>query len=314
MLPPAIRALIPPSLRARVRRIVEHARRRARRSKLASQEPVTRESLAADLREAGLREGDLVMVHSSLSGIGWLEGGPDAVIAALRDVVGPSGTLLFPIFPLDRHARDWLATDPLYDPRTTPSNLGAVSEAFRKREGVVFGDHATHPFAGEGPLAHEVLDAHGESVSPVGPRSAFAEVTRRGGRLLALGSPFTNVSAFHLVEEHPDFPERVFVDGVMRARVRRADASIVTRDVKVMDPELARRRFEVRPAWAARIEHECERRGAFTRHRAGRGTAFLFDAARFQDALLDMARQGITIYEPVGGGASAGASARSAHP
>lgn len=57
---------------------------------------VTRGTLAAGLRELGVRTGDTLLAHSSLSALGWVCGGPVAVVRALLDVLGPDGTLVVP--------------------------------------------------------------------------------------------------------------------------------------------------------------------------------------------------------------------------
>ena len=59
-------------------------------------EPRTRRSLAADLRQLGLEPGAVVIVHSSLSSLGWVCGGSVAVALALMDVLTESGTLVIP--------------------------------------------------------------------------------------------------------------------------------------------------------------------------------------------------------------------------
>ncbi len=53
-------------------------------------EPRTRLSLAADLRRLGLQSGAVVIVHSSLSSLGWVCGGQVAVVQALIDSVTES--------------------------------------------------------------------------------------------------------------------------------------------------------------------------------------------------------------------------------
>ena len=54
--------------------------------------PATVASLKADLRALGVTPGMVVLVHSSLSAMGWVCGGPVAVILALQEALGPDGT------------------------------------------------------------------------------------------------------------------------------------------------------------------------------------------------------------------------------
>ena len=54
----------------------------------------TRASLGDDLKRIGAKAGDMVMVHAAMSRLGRLLNGPDALIGALLDVVGPTGTIL----------------------------------------------------------------------------------------------------------------------------------------------------------------------------------------------------------------------------
>ena len=63
--------------------------------------PVTRVWLRDDLAALGLKPGMLLMVHTSLSQLGWVIGGPLTVVAALRDCVGAEGTLVMPVFSMD---------------------------------------------------------------------------------------------------------------------------------------------------------------------------------------------------------------------
>src|SRR5277367_3843124 len=62
----------------------------------ASWPPVTGERLVRDLRELGVEPGQTLLVNASLSNIGWVEGGAPAVVAALREVVGPAGNVVVP--------------------------------------------------------------------------------------------------------------------------------------------------------------------------------------------------------------------------
>lgn len=55
---------------------------------------ITKSGLMQDLRQLGLRPGQLIMLHASVCAIGWIVGGPDVVLDALLDVLTPSGTLM----------------------------------------------------------------------------------------------------------------------------------------------------------------------------------------------------------------------------
>ena len=59
---------------------------------------VTKQQIASDLIALGIDPGITVMMHSSLSSLGPVKGGPEAVVDALSEVVGPDGTLLVPAF------------------------------------------------------------------------------------------------------------------------------------------------------------------------------------------------------------------------
>ena len=58
--------------------------------------PITPLSLADDLRALGVEPGMTLLVHSSLSALGWVCGGPQAVVMALQAALGPEGTLAMP--------------------------------------------------------------------------------------------------------------------------------------------------------------------------------------------------------------------------
>jgi aminoglycoside N3'-acetyltransferase len=57
-------------------------------------EPVTQAMIESGLQQLGLRRGDAVEVHSSLSHFGEVAGGASTVIAALINTVGEDGALV----------------------------------------------------------------------------------------------------------------------------------------------------------------------------------------------------------------------------
>lgn len=57
---------------------------------------VLKEEIIQKLREVGLEKGDAVMVHTSLTRMGYVCGGAQTVIEALMEVVGKDGTIMMP--------------------------------------------------------------------------------------------------------------------------------------------------------------------------------------------------------------------------
>ncbi len=138
---------------------------------------VTRDDVAGALREVGVVEGDAAMFHSSLSSMGTVVGGPDAVIDGFLDAVGPTGTVAVPTLcnwaPDEQHL-----VFERWDPATSPSYVGAITEVFRKRPEAVRSDNATHSVAAIGARAGELTANHGASglrKGPFGPRAFAAE-------------------------------------------------------------------------------------------------------------------------------------------
>ena len=77
----------------------------------AQERPWTSDDLADDLRRLGVGPGDVLIVHSSLRAIGFVVGGPQAVIDALRAAIGPTGTLTMPAHTADRSdPAGWVAS------------------------------------------------------------------------------------------------------------------------------------------------------------------------------------------------------------
>ncbi|EKY27378.1 hypothetical protein HMPREF0216_01411 [Clostridium celatum DSM 1785] len=58
--------------------------------------PNTVKSISEGLRKIGVKEGDVIIVHSSLSSFGWVCGGAQAIVESLFNVVGKNGTIVMP--------------------------------------------------------------------------------------------------------------------------------------------------------------------------------------------------------------------------
>src|SRR6476620_10567900 len=131
----------------------KNQRRKALKKQEAEKSGISKFSLLADLQRIGIKKGDSLLVHSSLSKIGFVEGGPKTVIEALQEAVGEEGTLLFPAFPAKGRNKTHLEEHPFFDVRNTPSQMGSITEYFRGMKGVLRSLHPTDSIAAKGPLA-----------------------------------------------------------------------------------------------------------------------------------------------------------------
>jgi len=158
-------------------------------------EGISQRQICEGVRSVGIVPGSTVMVHSSLSAFGWVDGGADTVIDALLDVVGRSGTLVMPTFTWGAfHAEDRV----VFDVRHTPCETGRVPETFRLRPEVMRSVHVCHSVAAMGADADLVM---GDGVSSFGPGSAFDVLLKLNGWILLLGVSFQSCTALHAVEE-----------------------------------------------------------------------------------------------------------------
>jgi aminoglycoside 3-N-acetyltransferase len=153
-------------------------------------------SLASDLVAMGVRPGMILMVHSSLSRVGWTEGGPVSVIQALLQVLGPSGTL---VMPAESPQLGNPATPAVFDPLTTPTTMGAIPEAFRSYPGTRRSSHPLVSVCANGPRAAEITAQHALEFCE-GRGTPFEKLYELDAWTLLLGVGFNRCTSLHYAE------------------------------------------------------------------------------------------------------------------
>ena len=187
-----------------------------------SDRPRTRESLSGELSRLGIREGGVLLVHSSLSALGWVCGGGVAVVQALLDVLGPAGTLVVPTHTTGNSdpavwtnppvPRDWWADVrahmPAYDARITPSTgVGAIPEVLRTWPGALRSEHPQTSFAAMGHRAAIITRDH-RLGSALGEHSPLARLYELDAEVLLLGTGHESNTSMHLAEYRCRAPRR----------------------------------------------------------------------------------------------------------
>lgn len=158
---------------------------------------IVQADLEKGLADLGVRPGARMMVHSSLSSFGRVDGGPDAVIRALKAVVGPAGTIVMPSF---NHGAPFTADGPgVFDPTRTHTTNGAIPDRFWRLPETYRSLNPTHAFAAWGANAEELVSRHHLGTT-MGPGSPLHRLWQAGGAVLLLGVGFLANTFHHVVE------------------------------------------------------------------------------------------------------------------
>jgi len=170
------------------------------------------------LRNIEIREGDVVLVHSSLSRLGYVEGGANTVLSGLLKVVGSTGTVGAPTFW--GNTSKYVKGARTFDVNNSPSILGTISETIRKHPEAKRSLHPTHSASFIGPLADYLAKDHHLDNTPVGPNSPYMKLVRSNGKILLLGVTLEYLTNFHTIEDiTPDIPVKVYLDNPLIFKV-----------------------------------------------------------------------------------------------
>lgn len=152
--------------------------------------------------ESGIIKGGVLLVHSSIARTLKREGcGPKEVVSALLMQLGPDGTLLLPLFNFD------FTKGTPFDVATTPSHMGALTEAGRTWPGAVRTGHPIYSFAAIGAQADRFSRINNRS--GYGEDSPFAMLRELDGQIAVIDLPDQNSMTFyHHVEETMAVPYR----------------------------------------------------------------------------------------------------------
>ncbi len=162
-----------------------------------------KEILKKNLRKLGIKEGDKLMVHSSLSALGYLEGGAKAICSALMETIGEEGILMMPTF---NHGAPFGKEGPgYYSPKETPTKNGIVPDTFWRMKGVYRSLNPIHPFAAWGKEAKKYVENH-HQVTTMGEGSPLHLLEKNGGKVLLLGVDYGSNTFHHTVEMTNNVP------------------------------------------------------------------------------------------------------------
>lgn len=183
---------------------------------------VLKKDIIESLNRVGVRKGQVVEVHTSMSSLGFVCGGPQVIIEALMEVIDTEGTIVMPTQSwknLDPAAgvhweepEEWWSVIrenwPAYDKDITPTNtMGAVAEMFRKWPGTIRSDHPARSMAAWGKYAEYITKDHTLS-NIFGAGSPVDKIYELDGYVLLIGVGYEKNTSIHLADYRANYPEK----------------------------------------------------------------------------------------------------------
>lgn len=154
------------------------------------------------VQRLGVGIGDALMVHASWLPYSGFQGRPVEMIQALKDAVGPYGLLIMPSLTYhNKSSREFLAEGGTMDVRRSPSQMGLLTEVFRRNKEVRRSLSPTHPVLAWGTRADWFVAEHEQALEPFGGGTPFAKLLEVKGKILAIDAPFSSITFTHFLED-----------------------------------------------------------------------------------------------------------------
>ena len=234
---------------------------------------LTEKQMTQDLKDLGICEGDSVITHSSFKSLGEVDGGAETVINSFRNAVGESGTVIFPTLCQE----DWLNVYKNWH-LDAPSDVGYLTNYFRKLPGALRSNQATHSVAAIGKDAEYITQTHGQSGLRYG---MFGD------------TPFLGVNSRKCTFRH--YVEYCFVEEALNLIKDRPDFEELKAQIWCYE------RWEDRGVWpgidSEKIKAVLEKENKFHAVKCGNADVFMFTAKDFVDTAYSLLKKrDTTIY------------------
>lgn len=258
---------------------------------------ISREELVTQLQENGLQKGDNILVHSSLSKIGNVDGGALTVIDALLETIGEKGTITIPTFSyINTMLHTTEVSEYFFDPLNTPSVVGAISEKFRKMTGVERSLHPTHSCASLGPLAKQITKDHLNADTNFGPETPFGKLRQFKGKLVGIGITIGHTTFYHSLEDYyPDEFKGAYLPQPFPIKIK-TPSGIKEKMIFIHSPTFHLNRIDKNEAIEKWFTAHLTEKQILHTGKLGEGNIWWMDLELLFNELLELKKKGISIY------------------
>lgn len=288
-----IKKYIPPLLLIQSRSIRSTIKRKV------FKENINLSQLLFDLRTAGFKDGDMVMIHSSLSKIGNVLGGANTIINSFIEIIGEKGTILMPCYNSATEVEKKSFNNEYIDLRIQPAETGKITEIFRNFPGVLRSSHPFSSVCGQGSKAEFVLSDHASSAYICHKNSPIARLANLNGKIVGIGVPLgPGMGIGHCLEDIWDkFPFEVHSDSFI-AKYIDFNGCKVERGVFRYNPKVAETRIDQpKGQWICeKLTKHFVRKKIMKIFTYGKAPLWCMDAHEVFNELKRLALKGVTMY------------------
>lgn len=293
-----LRRTVPQARRNRLKRRIVVARQRLAPVYVLRHGRFDADDLRAELERRLPPDFEILMVHCSLNALRPMyREGPAELLRCLLDLCGPDRTLAMPAFFFggpEGDAERYYRRRPRFDVRRQPSEMGLLSEVFRRREGVRRSLHPTHSVCALGPLAGELTARHHLAGTTFGEATPFGVMAARRTAILGIGTEyFRSLTQVHAAED--------LLGGRYPIAVRPASLEVSIKDADGEVVPYALPLSTERRQWHIELLDDLLSADELVRWRFHGAPFFVTTAGGVTEALVDAALRGRTIYDPSAG-------------
>jgi len=260
-----------------------------------------KDDLVSDIKNIGIKEGDIIFLYSSLKSIGYVKGGARTVIEAFLDVIGKKGTLIIPTYTyLGNMYKTCLREDYIFDYTKKKTDLGAIPSKFLKFKNIYRSIHPTHSCAAIGKDAEWLTSDHHIDTKTFGSKSPWARFSNKNGKMFGLGISLGPITQYHYIEDflNGKFPLKVHTSESFRLKCKIKPKRFLEVEVKPLDPKVAKTRIDKKENkfirhyfWTIFTKLDILKKGII-----GNANSWWVNIKDFNKILIKLAELGITIY------------------
>jgi len=163
----------------------------------------TKQDLQRQMAEMGLVPTDVVLIHTSFKSVGAVENGPDGFLDAFCDYLCDG------LFIVPTHSWKFVdAEHPVYDVRSTTSNLGLIPRTAAVRSDGVRSLHPTHSMWAHGKDAAAFVSGEENAPTPTHPGYAWSRLAEIGAKILLIGVGNNRNTFIHSIDQQSRFSDR----------------------------------------------------------------------------------------------------------